>query len=83
MFRFAFGKLGGLFEFQAAFFAVAPKQPETSSACVAKKASALSTDTVNAANSLKTGYGSPAASSSSRGIESDGHLAKTTAGAPW
>ena len=27
MFRFAFGKLGGLFEFQAAFFAVEPKQP--------------------------------------------------------
>src|SRR2546428_1500685 len=28
MFRFAFGKLGGLLEFQTAFFAVASKQPE-------------------------------------------------------
>jgi hypothetical protein len=28
MFRFAFGKLGSLFEFQAAFFTVAPKQSE-------------------------------------------------------
>jgi hypothetical protein len=27
MFRFAFGKRGGLFEFQAAFFTVAPQQP--------------------------------------------------------
>ena len=28
MFRFASGNLGGLFEFQTAFFAVASKQPE-------------------------------------------------------
>ena len=28
MFRFAFGKLGGLLEFQTAFFAVASKQPK-------------------------------------------------------